>query len=88
MEKQDRVLYFIKEVVDVVCPAEYFPFPEAAFVCSGSRGNNPFVDLLLHKEEISAECIRGLRAASFQDRTCGYFKLKCAFSSLSDRFHN
>ena len=87
MEKQDRVLYFIKEGVHVVRPAEDFPFSKATFVCSGSRENNPFVDLLLHKEEISAECIRGLRAASFQDRTCGYVKLKCAMSSLSDRFH-
>ena len=68
-------------------PAEDFPFPEATFVCSGSRGNNLFVDLLLHREEISAECIRGLRAARFQDRTCGYVTLKCAISSLSDRFH-
>ena len=61
---------------------------EVAFVCSGSRRNNPFVDLLFHKEEISAECLCGLRAARFQDRTCGYFELKCAIGSLSDRFHN
>ena len=88
MEKQDRVLYFIEECVDVVRPAEDFPFLEAAFVCSCFIGNNPFVDLLLHKEEISVEFIRGLRAASFQDQTCGYFELKCAISSFSDRFHN
>ena len=88
MEKRDQFLYFIEECVDVVRPEEDFPFPEAAFVCSGSRGNNPFVDILLHKEEISAECIFGLSDASFQDRTCGYFELKCAISSLSDRFHN
>ena len=86
MEKWDRFLYFIEECVDVVHPEEYFPFPEAAFVSSGYRGNNPFVNLLLHKEEISAECIRGLRAASFQDRTCGYVKLKYARSSLSESF--
>ena len=30
-----------------------------------------FVDLLLYKEEIGAECIRGLRSASFPDRACG-----------------
>ena len=48
----------------------------------------PFFDLLLHKEEISAECVRGLRDASFQYRTCWYVKLMCAMSSLSDRFHN
>ena len=88
MEKRDQVPYFIEECVDVVRPAEDFPFLEAAFVCYGSRGNNLFVDLLLHKEEISAECIRGLRAESFQDRNYGYFELKCAISSLSDRFHN
>ena len=88
MEKRDRVPYFIEEGVHVVRPAEDFPFTEAAFFCSGSRGNNPFVDILLHKEEISAECIRGLSDASFQDRTCGYFELKCAISSLSYRFHN
>ena len=88
MDIRDRVPYFIEECVDVVRPAEDFPFPEAAFVCSGSRGNNPFVDLLLHKEEISADYIRSLRAESFQDRTCGYFELKCAIRSLSDRFHN
>ena len=62
-------------------------FRKATFFCSSSRGNNPFVDLLFHKEEISAECIRGLRAESFQDRTCGYVTLKCAISSFSDRFH-
>ena len=72
MDKQDKVLYFIEECVDVVRPVENFAFPDAALVCSGSRGNNPFVDLLLHKEEMSAECICGLRAASFQDWTCGY----------------
>ena len=88
MEKQDRVPYFIEEGVHVVRPADDFPFPEATFVCSGSRGNNPFVDILLHKEDISAEFIRGLRAARFQDRTCGYFAFKCTISSLSDRFHN
>ena len=87
MEKRDRVLYFIEEGFHVVRPAEDFPFLKAAFVCFGSRGNNPVVDLLLHKEEISAECICGLRAASFQDQTCGYVKLKCAMSSLSDIFH-
>ena len=88
MEKRDRVPYFIEEGVHVVRPEEDFPFLEATFVCSGSRGNNPFVDLLLHKEEISAECIRGLRAASFQDRACGNFELNCASNSVSDRFHN
>ena len=88
MEKQDWVPYFIEEGIDVLRPAEDFPYPEAVSVCSGFRGNNPFVDLLLQKEEISAECIRGLRAASFQDWTCGYFALKCAISSLLDRFHN
>ena len=87
MEKQDWVPYFIEEGVHVVRPAEDFPFPEATFVCSGSRRNNPFVDLFLHKEDISTECIRGLRAARFQDRTCGYVALKCAINSLSDRFH-
>ena len=65
MEKRYRVPYFIEEGVDVVRPAEDFPFSKATFICSGSRGNNPFVDLLLQKEEISAECIRGLRAARF-----------------------
>ena len=69
-------------------PTEDLPFPEAAFVCSGSRGENPFVDLLLHKEEISAECIHGLRAASFQDQACGYIELKRASNLLSDRLHN
>ena len=64
MEKRDRVSYFIEEGVLVVRPEEDFPFSIATFVCYGSRGNNPFVDLLLCKEEISAECIRGLRAAS------------------------
>ena len=88
MEKREQVLYFIEECVDVVRLAEDFPFPEAAFVCSGSIGNNHFVDLLFHKEEISTECIRGLRASSFQDPTCGYFELKCAISSLSEKFHN
>ena len=87
MEKRDQFPYFIKEGVNVVRPAEDFPFSKATFVCFGFRGNNPVVDLLLHKEEISAECIRGLRAASFQDRTCGYIKLKCAMSSLSESFH-
>ena len=88
MEKRDRVPYCIEEGVDVVRPAEDFSFPESAFVCSGSRGTNPFVDILLHKEDIIVECIRALRAASFQDQTCGYFTLKCAISSLSYRFHN
>ena len=78
MEKRDRVPYFIEEGVHVVRPAEDFPFPEATFVCSGSRGNNPSVDLILHKEEISVECIRSLRAASSQDRTYVYVTLKCA----------
>ena len=87
MEKQDQVPYFIEEGFHVVRPAEDFPFPEATFVCSGSRGNNSFVDLLLHKEEISAECIRGLRAVSFQYQTYGYVTLNFAISSLSDRFH-
>ena len=87
MEKRDRVPYFIKEGVHVVRPAEDFPFSKATLVCSSSRGNNPFVDLLLHKEDISTDCIHGLRATSFQDQTCGYVKLKCAMSSLSDRFH-
>ena len=71
MEKRDWVLYFIKECVDIVVSAEYFPFLEAAFVCSGYLGNNPFVDLLLYKEDISPECICGLRAVSFQYRACG-----------------
>ena len=66
MEKWDWVPYFIKEGVHVVRPAEDDPFSKATCVCFGSRGNNPVVDLLLYKEEISAECIRGLRAASFQ----------------------
>ena len=61
---------------------------EVAFVCSGSRRNNPFVDLLFHKEEISAECLCGLRAASFQDQAYGYIELKRASNLLSDRFHN
>ena len=74
MEKRDWIPYFIEECVDVVLLAEEFPFPEAAFVCYGSRGNNHFVDLLLHKEEISMDFIRGLKAASLQDRTCGYFE--------------
>ena len=87
MEKRDQVPYFIKEGVHVVCLAEDFPFSKATFVYFGSRGNNPVVDLLLHKEKISAECIRGLRASSFQYRTYGYVKLKCAISSLSDSFH-
>ena len=87
MEKWDRVPYFIEEGVHVVRPAEDFPFSEATFVCSGSRGNNLFVDILLYKKDISVECICVLRAASFQDRACGYFELKCAISSLSDRFH-
>ena len=82
MEKRDQVPYFIEEGVYVVRPAEDFPFTKAAFVCSGSRRKNPFVDLLLHKDEISADCICGLRAASFHYRTCGYVKLKCAMSSL------
>ena len=46
------------------------------------------MDILLYKEEISAECICGLRSASFQDRAYGYFELKCASNSVSDRFHN
>ena len=87
MEKQDRVPYFIEEGFHVVSPAEDFPFSKATFVCFCSGGNNPGFDLLLHKEEISAECIYGLRAAIFQDRTCEYVKLKCARSSLSEIFH-
>ena len=87
MEKWDQVPYFIEEVVHVVVPAEDFPFLKATFVCSCSGGNNPVVDLLLHSNEISEECIRGLRATSFQDRTCGYVNLKCARSSLSESFY-
>ena len=68
-------------------PAEDFQFSKATFVCFCPVGNNPVVDLLLHIEEISAECIRGLRAASFQDWTCGYVKLKFSRSSLSESFH-
>ena len=87
MEKRDRVPYFIEEGVHVVDPAEDFPFSKATFVCFCSGGNNPVVDLLLHKDEISTECIRGLRAASFQDQNYGYVKFKCARSSLSEIFH-
>ena len=53
-----------KEGVHVVIPAEYFPYPKATFICFCYGGNKPFVDLLLYKEDISAECIRGLRDAS------------------------
>ena len=82
LEKRDRVPYLIDEGVHVVGPAEDFPFFKATFVCFCSGGNNPVVDLLLHKDEISAECILGLRTTSFQDRTCGYVELKCARSSV------
>ena len=68
-------------------PAEYFTFLKADLVCSCSGGNNPVFDILLHKDEISAECIPGLRATSFQDWTYGYVKLKCARSSLLESFH-
>ena len=87
LEKRDRVPYFIDEGVRVVGPAEDFPFLKETFVCFCSGGNNPVVCILFHKEEISADFIRGLRNASFQDRTCGYVKLKCGRSSLSERFH-
>ena len=87
MEKWDRFLYFIEEGVHVVSPAEEFPYSKATFISFFSGGNNPVVDILLHNYEISVECIRGLRDASFQDRTCGYVKLKCARISLSESFH-
>ena len=87
LEKRDRVPYFIKECVHVVGPAEDFPILKVTFVCFCSGGNNPIVDLLLHKYDISVECIRGLRATSFQDWTYGYVKLKCARISLSESFH-
>ena len=87
LEKRDRVPYLIDKGVHVVGPEEDVPFKKATFVCFCSGGNNPVVDLLLHKYEICAECIRGLRATSFQDRTCGYVELKCASSSVSDNCH-
>ena len=76
LEKQYRVPFLINEGVHVVGPAENFPLTEATFVCFCTGGNNPSVDLLLHKDEISAECICGLRATSLQDRSCGYVELK------------
>ena len=87
MEKRDRVPYLIDEGVHVVGPAENFPFLKATFVCFCSGGNNPVVDLLLHKDEISAECICGVRSTIFQDQTCECVKLKCAKSSLSESCH-
>ena len=87
LEKRDRVLYLIDEGVHVVGPAEDLPFKKETFVCFCYGGNNPVVDLLLHKEDISAEFIRGLRVTSFQDQTCGYVELKCASISVSDNCH-
>ena len=68
-------------------PAEDFPFLKATFVCFCSGGNSPVVGLLLHKDEISAECIRVFKVTSFQDRTCRYVELKCASRSESDNCH-
>ena len=87
LEKRDRVPYLIDEGVHVVGLAENLPFLKATFIYFFSGGNNHVVDLLLHKDEIRAECIRDLRDTSFQDRTCGYVELKCASSSVSDNRH-